>query len=436
MSVNLSEALLLAARHWIDIKAGTLSLDKAIARCAANSDTQMRAAIQSILLTTVRHRAKSELIVTRLVKQAPIEAVSALLDVALAQLISKPTTSFTVVNQAVCAAKLNTETAFASGFINAVLRNFLRNRDPLEAIANKNLSARFNAPGWWISKVRKSYPSQWESILSVQTKHPPLTLRVNRRKTTTEDYLKGLKSEKISARQVGPWAVIIEPPRPVHKIPGFADGLVSVQDAGSQLVADFLPLKDGDRVLDACAAPGGKTAQLLETYDAEMTALEIDPIRAPRIQETLDRLGLKATTVVGSAADVTLLKSLGAFDAVMLDAPCTASGIVRRHPDIPWSRRPEDIAKLAATQAEILDAVWEALPPGKVLLYSVCSIFPEEGPEQIASFLKRHTDAILAPLGNTGEVMLRLLPTENEKIPLIPLVHDGFFYALLIKKDV
>lgn len=244
------------------------------------------------------------------------------------------------------------------------------------------------------------------------------------------------QSVGVNAKAIGSWAVVIDPPCPVQKIPGFSDGLVSVQDAGSQLVPDIFKISNGSKVLDACAAPGGKTAQLLENYDIDVTAVEIDPSRAPKINETLDRLGLKATVKVGSAADLDFLKTLGQFDGIVLDAPCTASGIVRRHPDIPWSRRPEDIEQLAQTQAKILDTIWQILPRGKDLLYIVCSIFPEEGPEQIQAFLERHEDAQLKPNPFNNEGVLRLIPTEKEALEGLPLIHDGFFYALLSKKDM
>ena len=436
MSVNLSDALVKASAYWEDIKEGTLSLDKALAHCATSADPQMKAAVQSILHTAIRHRAKVDLIATKLMNKTPSPEVGALLDVALALLVNGQDKTFTVVNQTVIAAKSAPETARASDFINAILRNYLRNKDSFAFLFSKNLNARFNAPGWWISKVRKAFPNQWESLLDVQTKHPPLTLRVNRRKISMQEYLDLAQKAGVNAKAIGPWAVIIDPPCPVQKIPGFSQGLVSVQDAGSQLVTEILKLAPGSRVLDACAAPGGKTAQLLENYDLDVTAIEIDPTRAPKINETLSRLGLKAEVKVGSAADIDFLESLGTFDAIVLDAPCTASGIVRRHPDIPWARRQSDIEQLAQTQAKILDTVWQILPNGKDLLYVVCSIFPEEGPWQIQAFLSRHKDAILKPLPFNGEEMLRLIPTEKESSKGLPLVHDGFFYALLSKKDV
>ena len=187
-------------------------------------------------------------------------------------------------------------------------------------------------------------------------------------------------------------------------------------------------------MLDLCAAPGGKSAQLLETYKLDLTAMEIDPKRAPRIKDTLSRLNLNAKIVVGDASDESCVEKLGDFDAIVLDAPCTASGIVRRHPDIVWSRRPEDVALLAQRQRKILETLWKRLPSGKDLLYIVCSVFPEEGPEQIKCFLEKHPEAHLkgTPLAPDG--VLRLLPTEQEADKNLPTNHDGFFYALLTKR--
>ena len=347
MSTSLSKAIAISAIGWQKMLSESCSLEKALEVCLAGQPNEMKGVVQSLLYTTVRHRAKVELLLGKLVKKPPQENTKALLYIALALLLEGKEKAFTVVNQAVDAAKMNAETAWSSGFINAVLRNFLRSRSQLTASFKTNLSAQFNAPGWWISKVRQAYPSQWRGILSTQNKQPPLTVRVNRSKISVSDFLLKLEQNGLTGKQVGSWAVVIEPACPVNKIPGFFEGLCSIQDAGSQLVTELLTLKDGDRVLDACAAPGGKSAQLLETYKLDLTAMEIDPKRAPRIKDTLSRLNLNAKIVVGDASDESCVEKLGDFDAIVLDAPCTASGIVRRHPDIVWSRRPEDVALLA-----------------------------------------------------------------------------------------
>ncbi len=435
MSALLSQAIAISAVGWQKMLTDSCSLEKALDHCLIGQRPEMKGVVQSLLYTTVRHRAQVEILLGKLVKKAPQEKVKAMLSIALALLLEGNEKPFTVVNQTVEAAKADSGTAWSNGFINAVLRNFLRNRSELVAAFKTNLNARFNAPGWWISKIRQAYPKNWEGILRVQNKRPPLTLRVNRSKITVKEFLEKLQKQGLSGRQIGRWAVIVDPPCPVQQIPGFTEGLCSVQDAGSQLVTDILSLNTGDRVLDACAAPGGKTAQLLETHRLDVTAMEIDPLRAPRIKQTLDRLGLTAKIVVGDAANEKVLQQLGDFDAILLDAPCTASGIVRRHPDIVWSRRPEDIKLLAAKQEKLLESLWKKVPVGKDLLYVVCSLFPEEGPEQIARFLDRHPQAALktAPIMPSG--MLRLIPTERETDENLPLIHDGFFYALLTKKE-
>ncbi len=434
MSTSLSKAIAISAIGWQKMLSESCSLEKALEVCLAGQPNEMKGVVQSLLYTTVRHRAKVELLLGKLVKKPPQENTKALLYIALALLLEGKEKAFTVVNQAVDAAKMNAETAWSSGFINAVLRNFLRSRSQLTASFKTNLSAQFNAPGWWISKVRQAYPNQWRGILSTQNKQPPLTVRVNRSKISVSDFLLKLEQNGLTGKQVGSWAVVIEPACPVNKIPGFFEGLCSIQDAGSQLVTELLTLKDGDRVLDACAAPGGKSAQLLETYKLDLTAMEIDPKRALRIKDTLSRLNLNAKIVVGDASDESCVEKLGDFDAIVLDAPCTASGIVRRHPDIVWSRRPEDVALLAQRQRKILETLWKRLPSGKDLLYIVCSVFPEEGPEQIKCFLEKHPEAHLkgTPLAPDG--VLRLLPTEQEADKNLPTNHDGFFYALLTKR--
>lgn len=434
MSTSLSKAIAISAIGWQKMLSESCSLEKALEVCLAGQPNEMKGVVQSLLYTTVRHRAKVELLLGKLVKKPPQENTKALLYIALALLLEGKEKAFTVVNQAVDAAKMNAETAWSSGFINAVLRNFLRSRSQLTASFKTNLSAQFNAPGWWISKVRQAYPNQWRGILSTQNKQPPLTVRVNRSKISVSDFLLKLEQNGLTGKQVGSWAVVIEPACPVNKIPGFFEGLCSIQDAGSQLVTELLTLKDGDRVLDACAAPGGKSAQLLETYKLDLTAMEIDPKRALRIKDTLSRLNLNAKIVVGDASDESCVEKLGDFDAIVLDAPCTASGIIRRHPDIVWSRRPEDVALLAQRQRKILETLWKRLPSGKDLLYIVCSVFPEEGPEQIKCFLEKHPEAHLkgTPLAPDG--VLRLPPTEQEADKNLPTNHDGFFYALLTKR--
>ena len=397
-----------------------------------------RAALQSMLYDLMRRRALTGALTREMLESPPPGPVLSLLEIALVLLVEKRYSDFTLVSEAVNAARDGRRTARFAGLVNAVLRRFLREREALLAKLRNLPEVRFNAPAWWIDRVRRAWPDDWEQILTVAQLHAPMTLRVNRRRLTPEAYLERLEKLGLAARRVGEDAVLLEKPLPVEEIPGFSEGEVSVQDAGTQLAARFLPVKAGDRVLDACAAPGGKTAHMLELADCRVTALEIDPERAAMIERTLSRLGLRAAELrAADAARVAEWHSGEPYDAILLDAPCTASGIVRRQPDVPWSRRPEDIRRLAAEQKRILEALWPVLKTGGKLLFCTCSIFPEEGPLQIEAFLGRHPEAALVPLGNTGAGMMNLIPTENGVWPDekgLPAVHDGFFYALLEKR--
>ncbi|MFN3566152.1 MAG: 16S rRNA (cytosine(967)-C(5))-methyltransferase RsmB, partial [Burkholderiaceae bacterium] len=284
--------------------------------------------------------------------------------------------------------------------------------------------------------------------LEVQREPPPLVLRVNVRRIGVDDYVRRLERDGVAATRVGATAVWLHDARPVDAIPGFAEGLVSVQDAGSQLAAQWLDVRDGQRVLDACAAPGGKTAQLAELADGlAIDAVEIDARRAQRIEANLARLRARehATIAlhVADAADTGAYAAAVRYDRILLDAPCTASGIVRRHPDIPWLRRESDIAQLATRQSQLLDALWPLLKPAGRLLYVVCSVFPEEGARQAERFVERHADARPVALPGHTANTLQLLPTSPARAApgcpargataARPPLHDGFFLALFEK---
>lgn len=331
-----------------------------------------------------------------------------------------PYPAFTVVDQAVTAAQNDAKTAHAKGLINAVLRGFLREREDLLQTVAANPEAYWNYPAWWIREMQAAYPHAWQNILAAGNAVPPLTLRINRRKTTVSDYLESLASAQIPGRQVGPQAVRLERPIPVHQIPGFEKGLVSVQDAAAQLAASLLDVHDGMRVLDACAAPGGKTGHLLETADLDLLALDSDPERLQRVTQNLVRLQHHADIKTGNAA-VKDWWDGKPFDRILADVPCTASGIVRRHPDIRWLRRPEDAARLATLSAQILDNLWQMLCPDGKLLMVTCSLWPQESEAQAASFAKRHHAMRLPAPG-------QLLPTVDATQD-----HDGLFYALFHK---
>ncbi len=439
-SPALADVLRHAATAWQSFRDGR-SLDRALTAALVDHPDRdkVRPAAQDVLYTAVRHLASSERIVERLATRAPAPDVAALLAVALAQLQSDRHAAHTVVDQAVAAAQQSLPTRAASGFINAVLRNFLRQRQTLRAELQGDATVRYNLPAWWIERLRSEYPSDWIAIAESQQQMPPLVLRVNDARTTANDYIARLAERGIDATQVGAQAIWLHQPKPVAEIPGFADGDVSVQDAGAQLAAPWLGTKAGMRVLDACAAPGGKTTHLAELGATDLVALEIDSARAARIADNLRRCHLNASVIIGDAAHPdTWVAAAGhdRFDRILLDAPCTASGIVRRHPDIPWLRRPSDVAQLTTLQGELLDALWPLLNVGGRLLYVVCSLFPEEGREQIARFGERHSDARLLNLPAS-----QLLPASAAEPAAVsawqgsslPTLHDGFFYALLEK---
>jgi len=350
-------------------------------------------------------------------------------------------TAYTLVDQTVEAAKRSEATRHQASFINGCLRRFLRERDALEALTEKNPQAVWNHPQWWIDQVRKNHPAHWQAILQANNTQASLILRINERKTTQARYLQQLAAINIEASPVGNHGLILAVARPVNALPGFAEGHFSVQDAAAQLAAPLLleglpATGKGNvrlRILDACAAPGGKTAHLLELADCELTALDIDARRCERIAENLQRLGLQADIVVGDAGQPDAWWNGRLYDAILLDAPCTASGIVRRHPDVRWLRRPSDITQLAGIQAHLLKTLWPLLKSGGHLLYCTCSVFRAEGDNQLQTFLARHTDALLMP--SPGH----LLPQSGAKATVFPdnlkSEHDGFYYALLEKRN-
>ena len=403
---------------------------------------ELRAGTQSLAFQALRQLGRAQALRTLLARRPPPPAVDALLCTALALAwdpASAPYEPFTLVNQAVEAAKRSRATAPQSAFVNGCMRRFLRERDLLVAATDSDPVARWNHPDWWIRRLQADHPQQWEALLRVGNEAPPMTLRVNRRRSTPDAYQRRLADAGLLARRVGEDGLVLAHPCPVQALPGFDQGLVSVQDAAAQMAAPLLleglPTPPGGRplrILDACAAPGGKTAHLLERADAQVIALDVDPLRCERITQTLARLGLQAQILAADAARPKDWWDGQAFDAILLDAPCTASGIVRRHPDVRWLRREADIAALAATQAALLAALWPLLRPGGRLLYCTCSIFRAEGQVQIGSFLAHNTDAVLGPAPG------HLIPQSAAAAAAVPDNRgrdpDGFFYAVLDKR--
>jgi 16S rRNA (cytosine967-C5)-methyltransferase len=446
--------LLSSAGEAVAAVRGGRSLTEALARVPA----PVRAGAQALSFLVLRHLGAAEHVRGQMVKKAPPAAQDALMLSALALLWAEEGESgheaHTVVNQAVQAARAQSKGgAPFPGFLNAVLRRFLREqgrwREAVAALPETH-PARTQHPRWWAEQMRADWPGHWQGLLAAANERAPMTLRVNTRRgdrqAAVQAYLQRLHEAGLPAVQVGPEALMLESPCPVSRLPGFEAGDVSVQDAAAQRAAPLLldegpalALRPGARVLDACAAPGGKTMHLLELADVEVWAIDQDAQRLQRVQDNLRRLGPWGERAVLRAADAARHETWWdgrPFDAILLDAPCSASGIVRRHPDVRWLRREADIAALAATQARLLDALWPLLAPGGRLLYCTCSVFQAEGEAQIAAFLQRQ--------GPTGGAIRH--PAPGHLLPLpdnpassdgatAPPTEDGFYYALLQKES-
>jgi 16S rRNA (cytosine967-C5)-methyltransferase len=398
-----------------------------------------RPGVQALSFAVMRRLGTAQALRTRLVPKAPQPWVDALLLSALSLACGTEYNAHTLVDQAVEAAKRRAKPA--SGLVNAVLRRFLREEAALMASLEDDPVAHFNHPAWWIKRLQKDWPEHWQAILMANQEQPPMTLRANLRHGSTAAYRARLieagllpdDAPVLADAPDQPQPIVLPHGVPVQRLPGFDQGDVSVQDAAAQIAAPLLvyaggrKLPAGARVLDACAAPGGKTAHLLELADLDVTALDADPERLVRVTETLQRQGLQARTVAADASQPNRWWDGQPFDAILLDAPCSASGIVRRHPDVRWLRRDTDIAALARTQDAILNALWPLLKPGGHLLYCTCSVFKTEGQDRIDAFLQRTPDAQALPApGHLLPVVEYLDPTGQDR-------GDGFFYALLTK---
>lgn len=407
------------------------SLDAELAalwRSEATLTPQQRGAVQDLAYGVLRHLGHLDGVLGLLLQRPLTDPlVRSLLHVAFYQLSHSRARPYTIVDHAVTACS---RLGFpqARGLVNAVLRNFLRRRTELEAAAAATDEGRYSYPKWWIEKLAVQFPDDWRAMLEAGNVRPPLTLRVNRRRISRDAYLEMLVQHAVAARPVGRVGVIVDKPCPVAQLPGFADGLVSVQDAGAQLAAELLDVRDGMRVLDACAAPGGKTAHLLELADLDLVAADIDAERLQRVSENLTRLALQARLLQADAEQPEPWRESGAFDRILADVPCTASGVVRRHPDIKWLRKPGDVAAFAGRQARILDTLWQLLGGGGKLLYATCSVFREENSLQVGQFIARHADARLQPLPPLADGIKQV---QGQLLP--DAAHDGFFYALLEK---
>ncbi len=386
-----------------------------------------RALVQDLCYGVLRHLGAIDAMLAPLLnKPLRDERLRHLLRVALYQLEHTRAAPHAVVDHAV-AACVQMRLAPAKGLVNAVLRSFLRRTAELRAVGLQSDIGRYSYPQWWVEKIRTQHPESFADVLEAGNRHAPMTLRLNTRRATREAYLARLADAGIAASALETHAIVLDKPMPVEKLPGFTEGLVSVQDASAQHAAPLLAASNGMRVLDACAAPGGKTAHLLELADIDLTAVDDRAERLTRVNSNLERLGLAAKTLCGDARDPAAWWDGVPFDCILADVPCSGSGVTRRHPDIKWLRRPSDIAKFAQTQEDIIEALWRLLAAGGKFLYVTCSVFREENHHQVARFLERHPDARqqrFPPTDFALELAGQILPDAR---------HDGFYYALLHK---
>ncbi|CAH9019636.1 16S rRNA (cytosine(967)-C(5))-methyltransferase RsmB [Candidatus Nitrosacidococcus sp. I8] len=410
------------------------SLTAILPQAVAPLSEQDSAFIQTLCYTTLRWFPKLDYLTQSLLSK-PLRTqdndIYCLLLLGLCQLIELTTPVHAALSETVSATQV-LKKSWAKGLINGVLRNYLRNEDSLKKKIANHEEANTAHPKWLLQTIQQYWPNHWQQIITANNTHPPLSLRINSLQGTKEHYLRELESHHIEA-QILPYThqgITLIKPYSVAALPGFHQGKVSVQDGAGQQAAVLLNIQPKQRILDACAAPGGKTCHILELNPtADLVALDIDQSRLNRIQENLTRLQLKAQLILGDATDTKLWWDGILFDRILLDAPCTSSGVIRRHPDIKVLRRKEDIHRLAILQECILNALWPLLAPGGLLLYCTCSIFPPENDEQILKFLTSHSDAKISPFtvtwGISQEVGQQLLTgIEN---------FDGFYYARLEK---
>jgi 16S rRNA (cytosine967-C5)-methyltransferase len=411
MSLALAQALRDATRLVARVAAG---------RSLAEDHTATRGALLDLTHGTLRRYGRVQAIVRQLSRRDRGEPLAeALLWCSLYALESGRYADYTVVDQAVRACGL-LERWNAKGYVNALLRAYLRQHASLEARIQADPEARYQHPRWWIDILEKEYPDHWQAILAAGNAHPPMCLRVNRRRQTVSEYQTKLG---IASRHLGGEALLLERPVPVERLPGFAEGDVSVQDAAAQRAAHNLELAAGQRVLDACAAPGGKAGHILETANVQLTALEADAARCARLERNLARLHLDARILCADCAKLADWWDGVPFDRILADVPCSASGIARRHPDIKWLRRSHDIGAFCLRQGQILDALWQALRPGGKLVYATCSVFHGENDAVIDAFVARAPGAARRPFAD-GAAAQGLPDAER----------DGFFYALIEKQ--
>lgn len=426
----------LAAAHALAaVLQGKASLAGSLPNVLKQVDERERALVRELALGTARWQPRLEILAAQFLDKPLRRAdqdVQALLLIGLYQLLYTRIPEHAAIGETVdCASALKKN--WAKGLLNAVLRRAQREAGELLPQLEKDPVVVTAHPRWLQRLLKAHWPEHWLSICAANNLHPPMTLRVNRLRTTREKYLVQLQQAGIaaSATEYSQSGIRLSQPCDVQQLPGFADGLCSVQDEAAQLSASLLDLQPDQRVLDACCAPGGKTCDILETEPGiqSLLALDLEPERLRRVQENLDRLQLNAELKAGDGRDTELWWDGQPFDRILLDAPCSATGVIRRNPDIKLTRQADDIAELAQLQGELLDALWPTLAPGGLLLYATCSVLPTENTEVIAAFLARTPAAQELPLQLTCGIAQphgrQLLPQQSG--------HDGFYYALLKK---
>ena len=436
-------AVQIAASEIVGRVLGGKNLDRELADALAKHRTlspNERQAVHSICFDTLRHygliNAQLDMLLSAPLTDAPVRH---LLLVALSQLEYSRVAPHTIVDHAVNAA-VAMGFARAKGLTNAVLRNYLRAPDKFSRERFKDMVAKYDHQRWWMTRLQEEQPQYWERVLLSARARPPMHLRVNIRKTTVSDYLALLAKAGMSAVAVGNEAIHLEIPVPVSALPKFSEGWASVQDTGAQLAVRLLDAKNGMRVLDACAAPGGKTGHILERANVELTAIDTDNHRLRRVADNLGRLQLKAKLKQADVANLDMWWIDGEkkqFNRILLDVPCSGSGVTRRHPDIKWIRREADLKRFAETQARLLVGVWPTLAFGGILLYATCSVFRAENQDVIAKFLKAEPSArqLAIPQNIVPATDADAASTNQDVLFLPDEQHDGFYFALLQKSQ-
>ena len=424
----MKEAQLTAAGIVKDVLEGS-NLDKVFQKYLNENKINPKelSQVKDLTFGVLRSYGKTKFVINKLVKRPPSNLlISTLLHIALFQLIFNRSNPYTVVNQAVSAS--NSVNKKYTAFINGVLRTFLRERVIILKEAENNEEAKYSYPIWWINQIKKEYPKYWENILDIGNSHPALIIRVNIKKVSINKYIKKLEEHDIEHTLLGDEAILIKKPMPVDSLPGFNGGEVSIQDYGAQLASRLLDLKNNNNVLDACAAPGGKACHMAEIEEIKLTTVEIDKQRVERINENIKRLGHSFKVINAEIKVDNTWWDKNLFDRILLDAPCSASGIVRRHIDIKWLRRANDLNYFHEKQFELLRASWEMLKPLGKILYVTCSIFEIENRLVVDRFLKEENTAFELKIKFPKNVNV----IDNQLLP--SLIHDGLFYALLQKK--